>query len=287
MKKKILTLFLALILFTPIIEAKADAVKEATHLYNKAIDLYSENNIDKSVELFKKAIELNPDFYEAYYNLTQILMSQDRDVEAIALLEKIVALKPDDTESLYNLGKIQYKRGYLSSAHKYLIQIKPDAPQYESAKILITRIENRQSELNIETKLKEHKSNVDSLGRIMGVQITDFQAPSGLTSDNSGNIYIASFSQNYIYKITPQGKKTAFSKSTLIKGPIGLASDKNDNIYIANYLANNILKITPQGVATVFATIQKPYCIMYDENKNRLYVTEQSTNKLFKFDLLN
>ena len=65
----------------------------------------------------------------------------------------------------------------------------------------------------------------------------------------------------------------------------GLAIDKDDNIFVANYSANNIIKLTPEGTPSIYADVKKPYCLIYDKAHNRLYVTEQGTNKLLKFDL--
>ena len=266
-------------------EITEENIEKATELYNSAIDLYGENQTDKSIEYFTKALELKPDFYEAHYNLAQILMSLDRYDEAIKSLEEIEKLRPNDSENLYNLGKIYYKKGYLSKSHEYLKKISVNSAQYDSAKLLISKIEKRQNELNLETKINEHQSYSDSQGKLIGIELGNFSAPSGSAIDNRGNVYIASFLENKIYKISIYGQKTLYSNSTLIKGPIGLAIDKDNNLYVANYSANNIIKIAPNNVATIFADINKPYCLTYDLTHNRLYVTEQDTNKLIKYDL--
>lgn len=258
---------------------------KATQLYNKAIDLYKSDKTDESIELFKKAIELNPQFYEAYYNLAQILMSLNQDEEAYKTFLEIAKLRPNDGENIYSLGRVQYKRGYLASSYSYLKTIEKSAAQYESAKLLMQKIEKRQEELNLEAILKEHKNIIDEQGKAKGVEIAEYEAPSGVAIDSRGNIFSASYTQNAIYKISITGQKNVFSKSALIKGPIGIAIDKNNNIYIANYGANNIIKITPNWSASVFADVQKPYCITYDSIHDRLYVTEQNTNKVIKFDL--
>lgn len=282
MKKILLFLFLSLIIssHTPIY---ADNIEEATNLYNEAIDMYNNEDYDKSISLFRQALELQPDFYEAQYNLAQVLMTVDKNEEALKPLEEIIKLKPDNAEALYNLGKIQYKRGYLSASHGYLEKIATDAPQYPSAKLLIAKIEKRQAELNLETKIKDRKT--DPTGKALSVDLAEVSAPSGIALDSRNNIYVASFSENTIYKISIYGQKTAFSSSNLLRGPIGIAIDKDDNIYSANYSANTITKITPSGAVSVFASVQKPYCITYDSVHNRLYVTEQNSNKLVKFDL--
>lgn len=281
--KKILVLLIFLIsLSSP---SLCDNIEEATLYYNEAIDVYGQNDVEKSVELFRKAIELNPNFYEAHYNLAQILMSREENEEALKILKETVKLKPDDSETLYNIGKIQYKRGYLSDSYNYLKKIAQSAPQYESALILINKIEKRQDELNLEAKISEHKISLDSQGRALPVDLSEIPAPSGITYDERGNIYIASFSENAIYKISTYGQKTVFSKSSLIKGPIGIAADKENNLYVANYSANTIIKIKSSGSASLFANISKPYCLIYDNEHNRLYATEQNSNKLIKFDL--
>ena len=282
MKKLITLLFL---LSLTILPSYSDNSEDATVYYNEAIDVYGEDKIEKSIELFKKAIELNPHFYEAHYNLTQILMSQEKNEEAVKVLKDILLLRPNDPETLYNIGKIQYKRGYLSDSYNYLTKIPKTASQFASAKILINKIEKRQDELNLETKITEHKILLDAQGRNIASDLSEIIAPSGTVVDSKGNIYTASFSENIIYKLSTHGQKTVFSRSNLIRGPIGLAIDKNDNIYVANYSANTIVKITPIGSVGVFANISKPYCLFYDLKNDRIYATEQNSNKLVKFDL--
>ena len=281
-KKFLVGLFAFCALLAPV---NADDEEDAAIFYNEAIDLYSQDEVDKSVELFKKAIELNPDFYEAHYNLAQILMSQDKNEEAYPILLNILKLKPNDTETLYNIGKTQYKRGYLTSSYEFLKQIPQSAPQYSSAEILISKIEKRQDELALEKKIATRQISLNENSIALPVALVEIKAPSGIVSDSMGNIYTASFSDNVIYKTSTSGKKTVFSKSTLIKGPVGLAIDKTGNIYAANYSGNTIIKILPDGKSEIFANIQKPYCIFFDEIHNRLYATEQNSNKLVKFDI--
>lgn len=142
-----------------------------------------------------------------------------------------------------------------------------------------------EEELKLETIIKEHKNQTNEGGKTLYTDISEIQAPSGVTIDSEGNIFTASFAENAIYKISIYGKKSVFTNSSLIKGPVGVATDTENNIYIANYNANNILKVTPNGAVSIFSEIQKPYCILFDKQHNRLYVTEQHTNKVVKIDL--
>ena len=283
MKKLLYLLVFGFFIFTS--PSYCDDIEDAAVFYNEAIDLYQQNEIEKSIELFKKATDLNPEFREAHYNLSQILMSQDKNEEALYYLKELLKLNSDDSETLYNIGKIQYKRGYLSNAKTYLKQVHETAPQYESAKLIITKIEKRQEELNLEAKLSKKDKETDKEGNPLNVDLVEIQAPSGIAVDSKGNIYTASFLENVIYKISNSGKKIVFSRSGLIKGPVGLTVDKADNIYVSNYSANTIVKITSDGTSSIFAKIQKPYCLIYDDLHDRIYVTEQNSNKLVKYDL--
>ena len=284
MKKKLLISLLILLAMGGI-PAFCDNKDDATELYNQAIDSYNQDQTEKSIELFNKAIELYPEFFEANYNLAQILMSLNKNEDAIKPLETILKIKPNDSETLYNLGKLYYKRGYLSKSYGYLKKIATTAPQYDSALILINKIEKRKDELTLEAKIKEHKNESDAKGLMKKDELASYQAPSGIALDSVGNIYVASFQENSINKISAHGQKVLFSKSALIKGPVGIAVDKNENVYVANYLANNIVKITKDGSASIYAEVEKPYCMIYDAEHNRLYVTEQASNHLVKYDL--
>ena len=165
MKKSVLFCFsilLSLSSFTPAFcEEDAQKLEKATSYYNDAIDLYKQDNIPKSIDYFEKALQIKPDFYEAHYNLSQILMSVNKTDEAIKSLEEIAKLKPDDSENLYNLGKLYYKKGYLFKAFENLKKIAVNDPQYDSAKLLIAKIEQRQRELNLEEKINQHHNITD------------------------------------------------------------------------------------------------------------------------------
>ena len=110
-------------------------------------------------------------------------------------------------------------------------------------------------------------------------------APSGVAIDSNGNMYVASFSNNEIYKINKDGKSVYADEKKGVGGPIGLAIDSNNNIYVANYNKGNILLIKPNGETSVLLTAKQPYCIIVDEAKNKIYVTEQQTNSILSHDI--
>lgn len=84
-----------------------------------------------------------------------------------------------------------------------------------------------------------------------------FYSPQGVTTDVSGNVYVADSNNYKIRKITPTGLVTTIAGSTVgfadgIGGvaqfiyPTGLATDAVGNLYVADYGNHKIRKITQQ-----------------------------------------
>ncbi len=253
---------------------------EATSYYNQGIDFYNLNKIDDSIKSFKKAIEIDPKFYQAYYNLAKIQESYKYYNDAISTYEKLIEITPEDYESMYNFGSLLYKRGYLKKSLTYLDRIPNYSEYYEQAEKLIDIVEKRQVEVAQELKLKEEALKRSSL-------LETIQAPTGVAADKNGNIYIASFSQNAVYKITPQNIKTTFVGPANLSGPVGIAIDEDNNIYIANYTKGNIIKAEPDGKTSVLFLVKKPYCLNIDNINKKLLITEQEKNTVIKYDISN
>ncbi len=84
---------------------------------------------DEAVRLLRKAIEIKPDFAEAYSNLGNIFNDFGKLNEAEIYLRKAIQLKPDFVNAYNNLGNTLRKFGKLKEAEVLLrktIKLKPD-----------------------------------------------------------------------------------------------------------------------------------------------------------------
>ena len=74
--------------------------------YNRGIT-YSENGeVERAIEDYTKAIELNPKFAQAYYQ-RGVAYSKKGEVEcAIEDYTQAIALKPDDADAYYRRSKV-------------------------------------------------------------------------------------------------------------------------------------------------------------------------------------
>lgn len=114
---------------------------------------------------------------------------------------------------------------------------------------------------------------------------TGFSAPSGLTFDRLGNLYVANFTSNTVDRISADGTRMQFSSGSNLKGPIGLAADDSGNIYVANYDGGTVARISPAGVSTIIGTgFKQPYYLTLDKEGN-LFVSQQMDNSVVRLTL--
>lgn len=264
----ILTLSLSLSVFATEIplDAKLD--------YNQGIDFYKLGMYERAIESFRSAIRAYPDYIDAYYNLGTVLEYLRNYSEATNIYKQIYLRNPNDYEVIYKLANLAAKLEDYTKAGEYISLIPPSNEYYKRAQELAESIK-----VNTITPIRQ-QNPPSKIATQTGIY-ENIVSPTGITTDKYGNLYVATFSDNSIIKITPDNKRTVFLKSEEIKGPISLASDDLGNIYVSNYSANNVLKITPQGTLSVLVDrLDKPYGLHV--NGNMLFITCQGSNSVYR-----
>lgn len=253
--------------------------------YNKGIDYYQLGQFEESANCFKKAIELDPNYIDAYYNLGSILEYLKQDEAALAVFKQIIIRKPDDYESVYKAAVLSKKLGEIDKAKMYLTLIPTDTLIGQRAKQLAQSMNTDIPTAKAEQTQPKSYAEANPQNNSNGIY-SDITSPTGVATDKNGNLYVAGFSDNTIYKIGPDNKKIVYIKSEKIDGPIGLTIDDVGNIYIANYNKNNVLKVDKNGAITeLISNIQKPYCMSITENL--LFVSSQGSNSVVRYKLSN
>jgi tetratricopeptide (TPR) repeat protein/SAM-dependent methyltransferase len=87
---------------------------------------------EQAVANYTKALQIEPDFTEAHYNLGNVLNGLGRSEEAVASLTRALALKPDFVEAHNNLGNIFKALGRSEEAIACLtkaLEIEPNAAE--------------------------------------------------------------------------------------------------------------------------------------------------------------
>ena len=275
MKKKLLIVLLGILLLSSTAFAKTEEAvipMDAKLEYNNALDMYKLGKYEEAIACFRTAIRLYPDFIDAYYNLGSILDYLNQGDEAIYVLKQIISRKQDDYEAAYKIAQISIKLGDKRTASEYLALIPATSEFYIQGKELIMKHNLTPTSPAGKTKSKIPQNSSMYL---------NISSPTGISTDSDGNVYIASFSDNAIIKVTPDNKRMIFFKNSILKGPIAIANDALGNMYIANYNANNVLKISKNGHAEVFIqNAPKPYAVHV--GGNMLFVSCQGNNAVIR-----
>ena len=281
--KRLITI-LSIILFAIQLTVQAGVVTNEARLeYNKGIDSYKLGQYKEAILYFKRAIEISPDYIDAYYNLGNLYEYLNQNDLALTTFQQLVVRNPKDYDALLKAAKIAQKLEKHDLTIKYASLIPSDAQSYDKAQELIknSKISNYNSLKQYSTSNKLSSTEYFPQNYVL---YDNLQGPTGLTADSSGNLYVACYVNNTIVKILPNGERLILSSDKRINGPIDIAIDNYENIYVANYLNNNVLKISKYGVVTVLiGNISKPYGLHL--TNNTLYISAQGSNSVLKYKL--
>ena len=104
---------------------------EAMKQHQEGTKLMLEKKYQKAILFLNKAIELNPEFKEAYYNLGISYERLGKYKDAIKNLKEAIKLSPDDANAYYALGYVYYqkkKNKQAVEAFEHAARLKPDNP---------------------------------------------------------------------------------------------------------------------------------------------------------------
>ena len=94
-------------------------MSSAEDLYDRAVDCVAEGDLEAAVAAYRQAIEVEPDFADAWEGLSMALADLGRFGEAITAAERVVALVPDELLSYTNISRICQKAGDVPKAEEW------------------------------------------------------------------------------------------------------------------------------------------------------------------------
>ena len=89
-------------------------------LYQEALNYQRKNNLTRAEELYRKILNVDPEYIFALNNLGVIYMSQKRNEEAISIFKKAIDLKTDYVDPYYNLSCLYSRSGDIPRGLEYL-----------------------------------------------------------------------------------------------------------------------------------------------------------------------
>lgn len=282
-------------------------------VYNLGLKSYEQGDIESAITFFKRAVDLDPNFVDAYYNLGAIYKKKGDLGLAINAFQKAVELNPSDFEATYELANCYLSTKDYGQAKKYFSLIPENFSKYNEARRQLLSINRQSDEATIlpqdspasngppsaaSLSLNQGQLLIDTLTKVSSdsfkenfkIVSSKFNGPTGITKDSKGNLYVANFTKDAIERITPDadGQKEIFVSKLGLSGPVGLTIDENDNLYVANYNGDSIVKITQsKEIFVVVNNVIKPYYLFYDSSSRKLFATVQGNDSLLEIDTSN
>jgi tetratricopeptide (TPR) repeat protein len=118
---------------TIIAPAYAGANETSTEWFMKGLDLYNQDRIDESLQAYNRALELDPNDYEAWNNkgINEGLLGRYDD--ALVSFGNAVAINDSYAEAWYNMGVIYDFKGYYQTAVQKYKRATQLNPSYQKA----------------------------------------------------------------------------------------------------------------------------------------------------------
>lgn len=172
-RNKMKRICLLLVLISSVSFAQKKEKKSTTELPEKKIirdgnDLYNQNNFKDAEEQYKKALEVNPNYEKANYNLGNAIYQQNRFKEALPmydLVTKTTESKLTKAENFHNMGNVHMKgKEYAKAIEAYKNSLrnnsKDDETRYNLAlaqKLLKNEADNKKKDKNNKDKNDDKK----------------------------------------------------------------------------------------------------------------------------------
>jgi tetratricopeptide (TPR) repeat protein len=85
-------------------------------LCDEAVDLFADDKFDEAIELYKKALEIDPKFADAAQGLALCYKAKGDLDTAIAVTNEYVKHEPEDILALTNLSMFYQQKGMIKEA---------------------------------------------------------------------------------------------------------------------------------------------------------------------------
>ncbi|HEX8353584.1 MAG TPA: tetratricopeptide repeat protein [Pyrinomonadaceae bacterium] len=199
---------------------------DARTLFVSGLQAYKENRDEEAIQHFKRAIELSPDFAEAYYRLGLAYNATKQPEEAdqafvggAEAYEKITKQEPKNSDAYYFLGLCYEQIGKYDEAVKALKESVKNSPQENDDKYYELAAAH--------FKIAQYDEAVKALNKTLEIKPDHYPAQELLEQAKSGAARMAEFRkrQEQLRKQQSTGPNPKSSNSNASTGPVVNSND--------------------------------------------------------------
>ncbi|MGH7176986.1 MAG: DNA-directed RNA polymerase subunit alpha C-terminal domain-containing protein, partial [Tepidisphaeraceae bacterium] len=139
--------------------------------FRRAQGAETENNYERAVEFYERALNENPDHESACFRLAVLYDRRADDAKAIELYERICTSPPVHLNALMNLAVLYEDNNHYDEAHRCLDAILRTDPNHERARLYMKDVESARSMFYDE----DAERRGDRRSQVLEIPITDFE----------------------------------------------------------------------------------------------------------------
>lgn len=247
-----------MLLFTPILWADDyDPLQARADEYlNQAFELYNTSEFEKAICLYKKALDLKPDFAKGWYWLGKNYYRAGQMDQFFSAWDRFVRLSKEDTIEIRRKMEMYLGVPVISKTYEHFdtIQGGSEATFYNPAGIVIDSEDNVYiSSFGSHAILKFSPMN-NLLGQFgsYGKEKGKLNQPYGMALDREENLYVVDSGNHRVQKFDLNGKfMMAFGQEGKKLGqfinPKGITLDREGNIYVVDKGNSRIQIFSQEG----------------------------------------
>ncbi|MDA3886663.1 MAG: hypothetical protein PF638_13805 [Candidatus Delongbacteria bacterium] len=263
-------------------ECKFNASSKHKAIYNEAIGLKREDELDDALELFLEAVKIKDDFEEAYFQIVLILIELDEDYEIDKYIYKVT--DAEKKGQLFYRRAYNEKNNYPKKAIKYYSEMaksyKPNLAFYQIGLIYSEKLSDQTNAIKYFKKSIQKDSKDPKVYEALGAAILDTKPPKGQSKETIINEAISYFEKGIKYGNGYKNLHTLCARLAQAYNELGKATSA---LKYADMAINNAPKkkiaagFLEKGIALIKMDKKKEAEIYLNKAKKDLMTKEQAT----------
>ncbi len=145
----------------------------ANRLWTRALNAHHQGDTARAMELYKAALELDPEIFGAWHNLGLAARTEGELAVAGKAFDRALALRPDSTDSRFMLAVVKHEEGDDDMAVQFLDNLLTIQPRHIKANYLLAVIYANAGRRGMARTHFEHVLRLDGTGEF-GQQASDW-----------------------------------------------------------------------------------------------------------------